>query len=154
MVFYLNGLSLVGTASTISMETASADGNSSLALKYYEDRAGTVQAPSTYTCAYVVEPNGRVTLSSTTQSCGGTPPVLYLAGLNTGFIVDSSPGIDAGSFEPQSGGPFNNASLTGSFFGGMEAVVMQSAQSEVDPVAPNGSDERSGRGIVIPRRHL
>ena len=144
MVFYLNGLSLVGTASTVSMETASANGSSSLTIKFYEDRAGTVQAPSTFTCAYIVEPNGRVTLSSTTQSCGGTPPVLYLAGPSTGFIVDASPGIDAGSFEPQSGGPFNNASLAGSFFGGMEAVVIQSAQAEVDPVSPNGSGSITG----------
>ena len=116
MVFYLNGLSLVGTASAVSVETASADGSSSLAITFYEDRAGTMQISSTYTCTYAVEPNGRVTLSSDTQSCGGTPPVFYLTGLNTGFIVDASPGVDTGSFEPQSAGPFSNASLVGKLF--------------------------------------
>ena len=165
MVFYLNGLSLVGTASAVSMETATADGSSSLAITFYEDRAGTMQISSTYACTYAVEPNGRVTLSSNTQSCGGTPPVFYLTGLNTGFIVDASPGVDTGSFEPQSAGPFNNASLAGSFFGGMEEVAIQSAQAEVDSVAVDGSgnisgdtdisfNERAGRGDFLPRRHL
>jgi len=88
--------------------------------------------------------SGRVTLTSNTQSCGGTPPVFYLTGLNAGFLVDSAPGVDTGSFEPQSGGPFNNASLTGNYFGGMAEVVIQSAQAEVDPVAPNGSGSISG----------
>jgi hypothetical protein len=144
MVFYLNGLSLVGTATAVSVERASADGTSSMAITYYEDRAGTMQVSSTYTCTYDVEPNGRVTLSSSTQSCGGTPPLLYLAGLNTGFIVDASPGVDTGSFEPQSAGPFSNASLSGSFFGGLAEAVIQSAQAEVDLLAPDGSGNITG----------
>jgi hypothetical protein len=139
LVFYLSGLSLGGTASTVSVETASADGSSSLAINYYEDRAGTMQAPGSLTCTYYVEPNGRVTLSSGTQSCGGNPPVFYLSGLNAGFMVDAAPGVDTGSLEPQSAGPFNNTSLSGNFFGGMAEVVMQSAQAEVDPLKPTGS---------------
>ena len=103
-----------------------------------------MQISSTYACTYAVEPNGRVTLSSNTQSCGGTPPVFYLTALNTGFIVDASPGVDAGAFEPQSAGPFNNASLEGSFFGGMEEVAIQSAQAEVDSVAVDGNGNISG----------
>jgi hypothetical protein len=67
-----------------------------------------------------------------------------LTGLNTGFIVDASPGVDTGSLEPQSAGPFNNASLSGSFFGGMAEVVIQSAPAEVGPVAPNGSGSITG----------
>jgi len=144
LVFYLNGLTVVGTASAVSMETASADGSSSMAITFYEDRAGTVQISDTYTCTYTVEPNGRVTLSSGTQSCGGIPPLFYLTGLNTGFIVDASPGVDTGSFEPQSAGPFTNASLSRSFFGGMAEVVNQSAQAEVDPIAPNGNGSITG----------
>jgi hypothetical protein len=144
MVLYLNGLSLVGTASTVSVETATADGVSSLAITFYEDRAGTMQISSTFACTYAVEPNGRVTLSSDAQSCGGTPPVFYLTGLNAGFIVDDSPGVDTGSFEPQSAGPFNNASLAGSFFGGMEEVALQSAQAEMDAVAIDGNANVTG----------
>ena len=136
-----------------------------MAITFYEDRAGTMQVSATDTCAYTVEPNGRVTLGSATQTCGSNPPVFYLAGLNTGFIVDTAPGVDMGSFEPQSAGPFNNASLAGSFFGGMAEVAMQTEQAEVDPVAANGSagmtgtadisfDERAGRGLVLPRCHL
>ena len=144
MVLYLNGLSLVGTASTVSVETATADGTSSLTIKFYEDRAGTMQISSAFACTYAVEPNGRVTLSSDAQGCGGTPPLFYLTGVNTGFIVDDSPGVDMGSFEPQSAGPFNNATLVGNFFGGMEEVALQSAQAEVDAVAIDGNGNIAG----------
>jgi len=103
-----------------------------------------MQISSTLTCTYAVESNGRVSLSSDTQSCGGNPPVFYLTGLNTGFMVDTAPGVDAGTFEPQSAGPFSNASLSGDFFGGMAEVVIQSAQAEVDPIAPDGSGNITG----------
>jgi hypothetical protein len=144
LVFYLSGLSLANTATAVSMETVSADGNNSMAITFYEDRAGTLQITSTYTCTYAVEPNGRVTLSSSTQSCGGNPPVLYLTDLNTGFIVDAAPGVDTGSFEAQSAGPFNNASLSGNFYSGTAEVAIQSAQAEVEAVATNGSGSITG----------
>ena len=51
----------------LPVETASADGTSSMAITFYEDRAGTMQVSATDTCAYTVEPNGRVTLGSATQ---------------------------------------------------------------------------------------
>ena len=70
--------------------------------------------------------------------------MFYLTGLNTGFIVDDSPGVDTGSFEPQSAGPFNNATLAGNFFGGMEEVAIPSAQAEVDAVAIDGSGNVTG----------
>ena len=144
LVFYLSGLSLGGTASAVSMETASADGTSSMAIKYYEDRAGVMQSPDTYTCGYTVEASGRVTLSSSTQSCGNTPPLLYLTGLNTGFILDASAGVDTGSFEPQSAGPFSNISLSGSYFGGLAEVAIHSAQAEVDPMVFDGNGNITG----------
>jgi hypothetical protein len=103
-----------------------------------------MQASATLACTYAVEPNGRVTLSSNSQSCGATPPLFYLTGLNTGFIVDASAGVDTGSLEPQSAGPFTNASLSGSFFGGTSEVAIQSAQAEVNLVAPNGGGSLSG----------
>jgi hypothetical protein len=144
MVFYLNGLSLEGTASAVSLETANADGNSSLAINFYEDRAGTMQVSSTLTCTYAVEPSGRVFLSSDTQSCGSNTPVLYLTGANAGFIMDAAPDVDTGSIEPQSAGPFNNASIQGNFSGGTDEVVIQSAQTEVAPIAFDGSGNITG----------
>jgi len=148
MVLYLSGLSLSGTATTVSMETATADGTSSMAITFYEDRAGTMQVPVTDTCTYTVQPNGRVTLSSATQSCGSNLPVFYLAGLNTGFIVDTAPGVDTGSFEPQSAGPFNNASLSGSFFGGTAEAATQTEPAEVDPVAIDGVADLTGSADI------
>lgn len=144
MVFYLNGLSLNATASAASMETATADGTSSMTLLFYEDRAGTMQSSSPLNCTYAVEPNGRVALSSSTESCGGTPPVFYLSGLNTGFILDASRGVDSGSFEPQSAGPFSNASLSGSFFGGTAEIALQNVSAEVELVTAGDNGGISG----------
>jgi len=144
MVFYLNGVSLDATASAASMETASADGTSTLTIMFYEDRAGTMQVSSTLTCTYSVAPNGRITLSSNSYGCGGTPPVFYLTAANTGYILDLSPGVDTGVFEPQSAAPFSNATLSGSFYGGTVEVALQSAQPEVDAVTPNGSGGITG----------
>jgi hypothetical protein len=144
MVFYLSGLSLVGSATAASMETASADGSSLMTINFYLDRAGTMQVSSILTCTYAVEPTGRVTLSSTTQSCGSNTPVFYLTGVNTGFLVDTAPGVDEGSLEPQSAGPFSNASLAGNFSGGMAEVAMQNAQAEVDPIAADSNGNFTG----------
>jgi hypothetical protein len=144
MVFYLNGGSANDNSTAVSMETASANANGTIVITFHEDRAGTTQIPGTYTCVYDVEQSGRVTLSSDTQSCGGNPPVLYLTSQNTGFILDGSPGVDTGFFEPQSAGPFNNASLAGTVFGGMDEVATQSALAEVDLATPNGAGTITG----------
>jgi len=143
-VFYLNGLSLSGTASAVSVATAIANGQGTVSISFYGDRAGVMVASGAYTCDYTVEANGRVTLSSATQSCGGAPPVFYLSGLNKGFIVSPSLGVDTGIFEPQLGAPFDNSSLAGQFFGGMQEAVIHSAQAEVDAVTLDGSGNLTG----------
>ncbi len=148
MVFFLNGLSLAGAASAVSVETASADGNSSLAITFHMDRGGNMQTSSTLTCTYEVASSGRVTLSSSDQSCGSNPPVLYLTGVNAGFILDAAPGVDTGSIEPQSAGLFNNASLQGTFTGGTGEVAIQSAQTEVEPVVFDGNGNIIGTSDI------
>ncbi len=149
MVFYLNGLSMEGTASTVSVETATADGNSLLAINFYEDRAGATQSSIPLTCTYAVEPSGRVFLSSDTQSCGSNTPVIYLTSANSGFIMDAAPGVDTGSVEPQSAGPFSNSSLQGTYAGGIDEAVLQTVQSEVDLISPSVSGSMSGTNDMI-----
>ncbi len=144
MVFYLNGLSLGGTASAVSVETGVADGTSALSLTFYEDRAGTMQSSATLTCAYSVEPSGRVYLDSSSDGCGGNAPVLYLSAVNTGFLMSAAPGVDTGAFEPQTAGPFTATSLQGNFTGGTIEIVNQNAQAELEPVAPNGGGSIAG----------
>jgi len=144
MVFYLNGGSAQEDATAVSMETANADANGSITITFYENQAGAMQMSGTYTCVYDVEQSGRATLGSSTQSCGVDPPVLYLMGQNTGFIMGASPGVDTGFFEPQAAGPFNNASLAGTFFAGMDEVANPSALAELDLLAPNGAGSMAG----------
>ncbi len=144
IVFYLSGLSMQGTASAVSFETANADGNSALSINFFEDRSGAMQISSPLSCTYAVEPGGRVILSSDTQACGSNIPALYLTGVNAGFIMDAAPGVDSGTIEPQAAGPFSNASLDGNFFAGTEETVIQRTLLEVDPVTIGGNGNMSG----------
>ena len=116
LVFYLNGLSLVGTATAVSMETASADGSSSMAITFYEDRAGTMQISSTYTCTYAVEPSGRVTLSSSTQSCGGDSSCVLFDGPEHGLHRGCLPGRGHGIFRTAIGGTLQQRLALGKLF--------------------------------------
>jgi hypothetical protein len=66
---------------------------------------------------YSVASNGRATVS---YSQGGKAHnlVLYLDGMNDGYILDNSGDIGFGFFEAQASGPFDNSSINGTFAGG------------------------------------
>jgi hypothetical protein len=101
------------------------------------------------------------------------PPVLYLIGPNQGFLVGTDEAAGFGSFEPQSGGPFNNASLSGTFsygtdgtdvghrltavgvldFDGVtnnQAMEDQSTPSGLNPNAPLPNDQYSFSSSLTP----
>lgn len=82
--------------------TISADGNKAGVL-------GPINASGTYTVAA----NGRTPITDITHSW-----VIYLVGLNQGFVVDANPSATAGMLEAQSIGTFTGASLSGNFIFG------------------------------------
>ena len=61
--------------------------------------------------------NGRATISYTLGAKTHNS-VLYLDGMNDGYILDSSGSVGFGFFEAQANGPFTNSSINGTFAGG------------------------------------
>ncbi len=70
---------------------------------------------------YSVATTGRVTLSS--SGFQTSDPVMYLVSPNQAFIVGTDAAVTFGLMEPQSGAPFSNVSLSGTYAGGSLAPV-------------------------------
>ena len=128
-VFYLNGGDSSGAG--VSLNLANFDGASSSTVTSYLDYQGVWAGgtpPLSLTCPYAVEASGRVTINCSSSETGGEYAALhlYLTDLNTGFVLDTLSGVDAGALLPQSGnGSFSNGSLSGTFTTGVAEVVSQ-----------------------------
>jgi hypothetical protein len=106
----------------------------------YDDSGGTIQHSNNGICAYTVAANGRVLLGNGTHC--QQAPILYLSAANTGFMVNTaSPEI--GAFGLQTGGPFTNSSVSGTFFVGTDHVPTQAGEPTVG-VVTLGSGNVSG----------
>ncbi|MFZ0912394.1 MAG: Ig domain-containing protein, partial [Candidatus Korobacteraceae bacterium] len=109
------------------------NGNANL-LASDDDYAGVItqQPPSQGT--YTVAANGAVTFSG-----GGNPPVGFLISQNKGFMVTSGSNSDLYWWEPQSGAPFSNASIAGTYAGGSLAPLdYTNGRNEVDVISADG----------------
>ena len=60
---------------------------------------------------YAVSPAGRETVATT----GNHQPILYLSSPSQAFFLNSNGAVDFGMVQSQTGGPFSNSSVTGSF---------------------------------------
>lgn len=88
-------------------------------------------------CTYSVATDGRVTLSN--SGFQNSQPVLYLVSQNEAFIVGTDASVTFGFMEAQSGAPFSNASLLGTYAGGSIAPVVASVSNEVSAAAADGA---------------
>ncbi len=126
------------------------NGNASV-LAADDDNAGTITSAQPSWGTYSVSPYGAVAFSG-----GGDTPAGFLVSQNKGFMV--STGLDPVFywFEPQSGGPFSNLSLAGSYAGGSLApldytnakneVLVGSADGQGTLTLSNDSSSASGLG--------
>ena len=115
-------------------------------VAYTRNWGGTVFSGSESTVSAVIASNGRGTCTLATL---GGPYVLYFVAPNTGFIMAySNPGtlVSFGLFEPQSAGPFSNASLNGEYFGGAIAPATGSVDYGNGLQRWNGTGAWSGIG--------
>jgi hypothetical protein len=140
-VFYLTGESGGGSESAASINLAAADGNGNLAVTSYADYQGiwlgavTPPIPQ-FTCPYIVESSGRVTVTCGGNNANGyTSLYLYLTDLNTGFLVDTLAGVDAGALAPQTVPAGGVGALTGTFFSSpAEAVNQEIGSNSVNEI--------------------
>ena len=76
-----------------------------------ENSSGVIASAQTFSGTYTVDPDG---LGRGAIALGGAQQSFYLASPGRGFIIDTN-GFNEGKFEPQSGAPFNDASMSGNF---------------------------------------
>jgi hypothetical protein len=108
----------------------SSDGNgngSSLAMD--EDLAGTITQDPPSQGTYSVQSNGALTINCQ----GGGCPVGFLIRPNTAFMVGTGCSSEFYALEPQTGGPFSNASIAGSYAAGsLTPLDYANASNEID----------------------
>ena len=57
-------------------------------------------------------------------------PIFYLVGANEGFVMSTDSSVAAGFFEPQTAGPFSNASFSGNYMLGTIAPAVAGSKME------------------------
>jgi hypothetical protein len=83
---------------------------------------------------YSVAPNGRATL-------GPEAPIFYLVSTNTAFVLDTGGSAQSGTLEPQTAGPFTNASILGTYSGGNLLSVDPNIKNTVGVLTSDGNGD-------------
>ncbi|GAC1702498.1 MAG: hypothetical protein NVS9B4_08040 [Candidatus Acidiferrum sp.] len=119
-----------------------------------QNNGGTIKAQSATGVTYSVASNGRVTFAGG----GGGTPIIYLASANRGFALFSdtsltSPKIQSGFLEPQTGGPFSTASTSGTYaFGTIQpdetGVSDESGIATFASPNVSGTNDRNASGTL------
>jgi len=117
-VVQVSGFSAVNLGPDASVGVAISDGIRAITVVLDTNSAGTFTPLLSANGTYVVSPNGRVT----TSSLGSGFAILYLIDSNRGLVLGTGESAAFGSFDPQIGAPFMDASLSGPFFFGMEGA--------------------------------
>jgi len=114
LAFYTSGIVSGATGGIVDFGPATVSG-STLSVKIFEDEAGTwtTPTPTIGSCTFAIDSYGKVTLTG--SSCQTNPPVIYLTGPNTGWILGTGSSVAFGRLEPQTATSI--ASTNKCFFG-------------------------------------
>lgn len=113
-VFRLTGLTQQSGPELVAGEMT-ADGNGNFTGVSDQNLGGSVSLNAAISGTYAIASNGRGTLTSQ----GGESLVLYMVSPNKAFLLFPPPGDpQVGLLQPQTAGPFNDASISGSFTAG------------------------------------
>jgi hypothetical protein len=134
----LRGSGYSSTGPIVDIATVSADGKTALTTDDNINNAGTFTSSST-ALNYNVASNGRVAFTG-----GGTPPVMYLYGVNQGFLVSTDANAIFSILEPQAAGSFSDASFSGALIFGTEGSSSSAVTIESGVLAANGQGNASG----------
>jgi len=146
----LNPSNGTGPVSRTTLLLLTASGNGITGTQLRND-GGSFQSKSIGTgITYSVASSGRMVVSG---GGGGGGPIFYLVSPNQAFAVGTGNTVDTGFFQSQTGGPFTNASATGTYaFGTIEPVLANSSENlGVATFAPltttiNVIDDQNGSG--------
>jgi hypothetical protein len=140
-VMFLSGQTApgAGNSSRVVAGLFNSDGTSAFSFLGDRSSGGTIGTQS-LNGGYTVATNGRVVISST----GSLTPsfIAYLVNQNEGLAISTDSYAMVGDVEPQTGAPFSNSSLSGTY-----------AIATIDPVVPSsafieGVESYDGNGSV------
>jgi cytosine/adenosine deaminase-related metal-dependent hydrolase len=120
----------VANGGTVAVGLDSFGGDGTFSEIREMNNAGVITSASTVTGTYGVDPDGVGRGSIGVP--GSSLRAFYLAGPGKAFVI-SLGSYEAGSFEPQTGGPFSNASLSGNYVVG--TLPWTSTGSSIQPLA-------------------
>ena len=143
-----SGIGLSGSNSDVFaglLTVTTCDGSTPITLSYDENNGGTVTSPSSQgTCTMGLNGNGRASFSFTGFTAAQTRvAAAYLTGPGQGFVLGSDAAVTTGLLEQQSGGPFADSSVLGSY--ALSAPLM--AETQVENVI--GQAVSDGQGNII-----
>ncbi len=114
-----------------------------------EDLAGTITQDAPSQGTYTVQSNGSLTIHCQSGGC----PVGFLISANQGMIIGTGSSTMFGEFGLQTGGPFSNASISGTYIAGsLTPLDYANARNEIDVASADGngtmnvSNDSSGSG--------
>jgi hypothetical protein len=147
-VRYLSGLATSGTGVKVEIGLLQTDGAGNFSYNADTDDGGSFSSPGA-AGTYSVAANGRVTAS------GGLAPIFYLVNANEAFGIGTSANVTSGFFEPQSAGPFTNASLNAAYSFGQLVPSAEFASSagagqfQTGEIVLDGAGNVSGTTDII-----
>jgi hypothetical protein len=124
----------------VQLGTYTFDGISNATIAYDQNTAGTA-SQATGIGAYTVAINGRAAIPSIASGIGGcancTAPTvfIYLTGLDTGYQMDFTNGIDTGTIEQQT----TTSNFSGGYVSGTVMPVSQTSTYATETLTSNGA---------------
>jgi hypothetical protein len=131
-VFQLNGMSFSGMSLMVIGRVVT-DGAGNLTGDFDQNDGGTVLTDVMFTGTYSIAANGRGTFNFIINPTTSQNYTFYMIGQNQAFLLGGQPGAfdpnaPVGMLEPQTGGPFSDASVKTTFTG---ATITQSSNGAV-----------------------
>jgi hypothetical protein len=134
----VSGTGLAGSNSTVFAGLlASTLGNGSATFSYTQNDAGTVTTNS-FSGSYSVLQNGRVGFTG----LGPRLAAAYLTGPNQGFIIGSDTAVTYGLLEQQTGAPYSDSSIQGSY------ALFAPKEADTNVVNMIGQMDATGAGTI------
>jgi hypothetical protein len=128
------------------------DGSGNATFNSDQNDGGTLSLQQTSTGTYSLgtsgQKTGRVALSGFSAQFPTTPPVIYLYGQNTGYVVGTDPEVSDGVMELQSGAPFSGSSVSGNYAGGSIWPVLAAVTNSVTTLFANGTGSLNATQFV------
>jgi hypothetical protein len=137
---YLSGVASSGTGVKVELGLVQADGAGNFTQTADTNDGGTFSSPGA-SGTYSVAANGRLTIPV------NQAPIFYPVSANKAFGIGTSPNVSFGFLEPQSAGPFTNASLTGSYDFGQFIPSATPGQFETGEIVLDGAGRVSPRSM-------